>query len=184
MSFLQPPDTPDVAYEFFAPFAHVPGKYEGCRIRSATHGVLDTFIWLGPPVTVYVNSAAGQRYLAERYPEVAAHRVPAGDLRLREAEGGRVVQGSLRAGKGPLREVRLRVAALPGAKPVSKAYGGQGAPVWGSRRFTCWGVDLDLEARATGVLRWADGRTERLRGEPALLTLGSFGRIAPLQDKV
>jgi hypothetical protein len=39
--------------------------------------------------------------------------------------------------------------------------------------------DLDLDAKADGAIRWADGRRERLRGEPATVTLGSFGRLAP-----
>ncbi|MFA5860939.1 MAG: hypothetical protein WDA16_04530 [Candidatus Thermoplasmatota archaeon] len=32
VSFLAPPDGPEVQYEFYAPFAHVEGKFEWCRL--------------------------------------------------------------------------------------------------------------------------------------------------------
>ena len=182
--FLRPPDGPEVAYEFFAPFAHVPGKYEWCRIRSPTHGVFDTFILLGKSTsdaaTVYVNSALGEAFLRERYPECAAVRVPPGGLRVEESPDGRTVTGTLESKDGPLRSARMSLRAGPAALPRSVHYGGEGQPVWGGR-WTCWGVDLVLDAACDGRLVWADGRTEDLRGAAAVVTLGSFGRIAPLR---
>jgi hypothetical protein len=183
-AFLRPPDGPAVAYEFFAPFAHVAGRYEWCRIRSATHGVFETFILLGKggtsvPATVYVNSALGAAFMAERYPECTTVRVPPSGLSIAESADGRTVTGTLRATEGPLREASMTLRAGPGAIPKAVPYGGDGRPVWGSR-WTCWGVDLALDGHADGKLAWADGRVETLRGEACTVTLGSFGRLAPL----
>lgn len=182
--FLAPPDGPDVAYEFFAPFAHVPGRYEWCRIRSPTHGVFDTFILLGPTTghaaTVYVNSVLGANFMRDRYPECATFRVPPGALRIEESPDGRTVAGSLDAADGPVRLARMVLKAPAAAQPQQAPYGGTGGPVWGGR-WTCWGVDLNLPAAAQGRIAFADGRAEELRGAAAIVTLGSFGRIAPLQ---
>lgn len=181
MSWLRPEDGPEVVYEFFSPFAHVEGRYEWCRIRSPTHGVFDCFILLeAKPVVVYVNSAEGARFMAERYPESTAIRVAPRALRLCAKRDDRVVRGRLRAKEGPVRKVRMTLAASPSAVPKNVPYGGTGAPVWGSAEWTCWGVDLVLEGQAAGTLRFADGRKEVLKAVRALVTLGSFGRIAPL----
>lgn len=181
--FLAPPDTPDVVYEFFAPFAHVPGRWEWCRVRSPTHGVFDLFIALGAsvsePATVVVNSADGAAYLRDRYPECTAVRGPAFDLHLEERDAGKEVFGRLKAPRGPVLEAEMTLRTLLDARPQQAPYGGEGKPVWGSKRFTCWGVDLNLAARAEGWVRFADGREERLQGLHALVTLGSLGRIAP-----
>lgn len=183
--FLRPPDAPDVVYEFFAPFAHVPGRIEWCRIRSPTHGVFDCCIVLGASTahaaTVYVNSTLGAAFMAERYPECTAVRVPPGGLSLQESPDGATVTGRLRADAGPLREADMSLRAAPGAVPRQVPYGGEGKPVWGGR-WTCWGVDLNLDGSADGRLVWADGgRLETLRGVPCVVTAGSFGRIAPLR---
>jgi hypothetical protein len=179
----RPPDGPAVAYEFFAPFAHVAGKYEWCRVRSATHGVLDCFILLGKstagPATVYVNSTLGAAFMAERYPECKAVRVAPSGLSITDSPDGRTVTGSLKSADGPLREVTMTLRAGPGAIPKAVPYGGEGKPVWGSR-WTCWGVDLALDGHADGRLTWEDGRKESLGGVPCIVTLGSFGRLAPL----
>jgi hypothetical protein len=181
--FLRPPDGPGVAYEFFAPFAHVPGRYEWCRIRSATHGVFETFILLGKttshPATVYVNSALGAAFMKERYPECTAIRVPPSGLSIQESSDGRTVDGHLAAAEGPLRELTMTLRAPATALPKAVPYGGDGKPVWGGR-WTCWGVDLNLEGHADAKLVWTDGRVEALRGEPCIVTLGSFGRLAPV----
>lgn len=178
--FLAPPDDASVQYEFFAPFAHVPGRYEWCRIRSPSHGALDCFILLDTSTavaaTVYVGNDAGARFMADRYPECTTFRAR---LRLRESRDGRTVRGRMRAAAGPLRFARMSLRAARDVKAKQVAYGGTGAPVWGSR-WTCWGVDLNLEARADGRLRWRDGRRERLHGEAAVVTMGSFGRLAPV----
>ena len=179
--FLRPPDGPNVAYEFFAPFAHVPGKYEWCRIRSPKHGVFDCFILLGASTaeaaTVHVNSTLGAAFMAERYPECKAVRVPPGGLVLQESPDGATVTGRLRAPDGPLREADMTLRASAAGVPRQVPYGGEGKPVWGSR-FTCWGVDLTLDGSADGRLVWADGRKEDLRAVPCIVTRGSFGRIA------
>lgn len=181
--FLRPPDGPGVSYEFFAPFAHLPGRVEWCRLRTATHGVFDAFVALGrdtsAPATVYVNSALGAAFLAERFPECTAVRVPPSGLALSESPDGRTVTGALRAAEGPVREAAMTLRASPSAIPRAVPYGGDGRPVWGSR-WTCWGVDLALDGHADGRIAWADGRVEDLRGAPCIVTLGSFGRLAPL----
>lgn len=181
-SFLRPPDDAAVVYEFFAPFAHVPGKYEWCRIRSPTHGVFDVFILLGSstsvPATVYVNGTLGAAFMAERYPECTTLRVPPGGLRITESADGSTVTGVLEADQGPLQRVEMTLRSGPASLPRQVAYGGEGQPVWGSR-FTCWGVDLNVEGHADGHVVWADGRRVALRGTPCIVTRGSFGRIAP-----
>ena len=180
MTFLAPPDGPDVAYEFFAPFAHVEGKYEWCRIRSPTHGVFDTFILIErTPVVVYVNDEAGERFMKERYPECSTFRVAKDGLRIEERDGGLTVVGSLSAKEGPVRAARMTLQAKPGV-PRQVPYGTLGQPVWGSKRWTCWGVDLALEGQATGAIEFAEGYSTQLARERCIVTLGSFGRIAPL----
>src|SRR5690349_15803712 len=117
MTFLAPPDTPDVVYEFFAPFAHVEGKFEWCRLRTPTHGVFDAFILPGrSPVVVYVDTEAGERFMKERYPECETHRVSPGALRIEERDEGRTVQGVLTARAGPVRAARMTLTA-PVQKP-------------------------------------------------------------------
>jgi hypothetical protein len=184
VAFLRPEDGVDVVYEFFAPFAHVPGRYEWCRIRSPTHGVFDTFIALGrsteDPAAVYVNSELGAAFLRDRFPECQAIRVPPAQLALKESADGRTVTGRLRAAAGPVREADMALRAPAAAIPRAVPYGGEGRPVWGSR-WTCWGVDLVLDGRAEGHVVHVDGRREAVRG-PCIVTLGSFGRIAPLGE--
>jgi hypothetical protein len=183
--FLAPPESVDVVYEFFAPFAHVPGRYEWCRIRSPTHGVFDTFIVLSPagtsaPATVYVAHDAGERFMRERYPECETHRVGMDELRIEERDAGRTLVCDLRARSGPVRAAKMTFQAPGGATPRAVPYGGDGAPVWGSKRFTCWGVDLALDATVVGAVERAEGYVEPLQRVAGILTLGSFGRIAPL----
>jgi hypothetical protein len=181
MAWLRPPDGPGVAYEFYAPFAHVPGRYEWCRVRSPTHGVFDLFVLLGAgpsaPVTVYLDSREAEAFMEERYPECLAFG--AREVSIQERDAGRTVLGHLRTREGPLRGARMQLAATPDAPLEQVPYGGEGEPVWGSRRWTCWGVDLALRGHADGRVRAADGDHDELRGAPAVITLGSFGRIAP-----
>lgn len=157
----------------------MPGQYEWCRIRSPSHGVFDCFILLGAstsvPATVYVADDAGARFMADRYPECTTIRA---QVSIVESRAGRKVKGRMRAREGPLAWARMTMQAIPGGVPKQAPYGGTGAPVWGSR-WTCWGVDLNLDATADGVVKWSDGRAEMLRGVPAIVTAGSFGRIAP-----
>lgn len=179
--FLAPEDGPDVVYEFFAPFAHIEGRYEWCRIRSPTHGVFDVFIVLGATTaeaaTVYVNSVLGQAFMQERYPECTTVRVAPGALRIEESADGCTVRGRLAADEGPVHDADLELVASPQQIPRQVPYGGTGAPVWGSR-YTCWGVDLVLDGKAIGHVNGPE-REERFQGEPCLVTVGSFGRIAP-----
>ncbi|MES2155009.1 MAG: hypothetical protein V4510_07725 [bacterium] len=183
MAFLKPDDTPDVAYEFFAPFAHVEGKYEWCRIRSPTHGVFDCFILLGAttsvPATVYVNSVLGQAFMRERYPECATIRVNPGQLKVDESPDGRTVTGTLSTTEGPVRAASMTLRAPAAAIPTAVPYGGEGKPVWGGR-WTCWGVDLNVAGSCDGSIERQDGKRVVLRGTPCIVTLGSFARIAPL----
>lgn len=182
--FLQPPDDAGVVYEFFAPFAHVPGRYEWCRIRSPTHGVFDVFIVLGSstsvPATVYVDSDQGEAFMEDRYPECTCIRTDEQGLYLEESPDGRVLQCRMTAPIGPVRRAEMEFRAGPGL-PQQGPYGGTGDPVWGSERFTCWGVDLNLDARVNGSLKTAGGPVT-FQDEPGILTLGSFGRIAPLPE--
>lgn len=185
MTFLKPTDTPGTVYEFFAPFAHVEGRYEWCRIRSPTHGVFDVFILLGAstsdPATVYVSSDAGALFMQERYPACATFRVDGKDLVIRERDDGRTVEGELHAATGPVSCATMRFTAARDA-PVSQVpYGGEGRPIWGNEARTCWGVDLVVRGRANGGVTWRDDTRgpEQLEDVPASITLGSFGRIAP-----
>lgn len=177
--FLSPPDDADTVYEFFSPFVHVPGRYEWCRVRSPTHGVFALFIVLGEntavPATVYTADAAGMAFMRERYPECTALRADV--LSLSESGGGYTVSGRMAVDKGPVREAHMTFRADPDALPRQEPYGGTGGPVWGSR-FTCWGVDLTLPARVEGRVLTTEG-PRSVSGTEAVLTLGSFGRIAP-----
>ncbi len=165
--------------EFFAPFAHVPGRYEVCRIRSPTHGVFDSFIVLGEstsvPATVYVASDAGGEFMAQRYPECATLR--ADHLGIDESDDALTVRCALRASIGPIRKASIRFQADAGT-PREVPYGAQDRPVWGSR-WACTGVDLELDARVTGHLHGPDVDV-RFEEDPGILTVGSYGHIRPL----
>ncbi len=167
---------PETVYEFFAPFAHIPGKYEWCRIRSPTHGIFDCFIVLGAttaePATVYVASSNGLQFMAQRYPECTT--IEATLLELSESADGLTVGVRMQAGDGPLTAVDVAVAAEAGV-PVQVPYGGANASVWGSR-FTCWGVDLNLPGKAQGHIAGPDGRHD-VGGADGIVAVGSFGRI-------
>ncbi len=180
--FLRPSDGPAVVYEFFAPFAHVEGKYEWCRIRSPTHGVFDTFILLGAstavPATVYVNSVLGQAFMRDRYPECTTYRVNPGNLKIDESADGRTIAATVTATEGPITSAIMSLRAPPAAIPQAAPYGGDGKPIWGSR-WTCWGVDLNLAGSCDGQIVRADGKKVVLRGTPCIVTVGSFARIAP-----
>ncbi len=165
--------------EFFAPFAHVPGRYEWCRIRSPTHGVFDVFIVLGPstadPATVYVRDDEGAAFMRERYPECDTFRVHADDLSIEEAREGRTVVGRLVSRDGPVRRAAMTFHGAD-AVPEEVPYGGDGAPVWGSR-FTCTGVDLNVPAVVDGYVETADEDREDFHDAPAVVTLGSYGTL-------
>jgi hypothetical protein len=118
--------------------------------------------------------------MADRYPECETHRVAPDGLRIEERDAGRTVVGTLSARAGPIRAARMTLSAPAAAVPRAVPYGGTGRPVWGSKRWTCWGVDLVLDGAATGAVEWTDGVVEQLQRAPCLVTLGSFGRIAPL----
>lgn len=174
----------NAVWEFFSPFAHIPGKYEWCRIHSSTHGSFDCFILLGSstavPPSVYVNADNGERFMRERYPESAVYRVAPGRLRLRASIDGCAVRGVLTAKTGPVRKAAMKFRADAAQLPAAIAYGGKDFPVWGGR-WACEGVDLVREGRCEGSIRFSDGRTETLKAESCAVTAGSFGRIAPLK---
>ena len=170
----------NAVWEFFSPFAHIPGRYEWCRIHSPTHGSFDTFIVIRestdrPPV-VYVNSPEGQRFMAERYPESSCFMVKKEKLRIRSADDGATVEGRLEADEGPISRAQMRLAADPSAVPEALPYGNADFAVWGSR-WACEGVDLERQGRCTGRLLHADGTEEIFTEEPCTVTAGSFARI-------
>jgi hypothetical protein len=162
----------DDVYEFFAPFCHIEGKYEWCRIRSPTHGAFNVFIELGAstqvPATVYVEDDAGQAFMDERYPESTAIR--ARRVTINEESNGYTVNCYMNS-DGAVKEAQMVFKAKPGI-PTQAPYSGQS--VWGSK-FACEGVDLNLKALAKGMVRREDG-VETL-SQAGIVTLGSFGKI-------
>jgi len=170
-------------WEFYGPFAHIEGKYEWCRIKTTTHGSFDTFILFpySEMVTVYVIDDAGERFMRERYPECDTYR--AQRLHIDEYQAGAVVKGLLTANMGPVREAGMHFTALPGL-PRAVEYGGNDKPVWNSKRFACWGVDLILDARVSGQIVWQDNRLETLADVPAIVASGSFGHIVPIETNI
>ena len=133
----------NAVWEFFSPFAHIPGRYEWCRIHSPTHGSFDTFIVIRestdrPPV-VYVNSPEGQRFMAERYPESSCFMVEKEKLTIRSADDGATVEGRLEADEGPI----SRAQNAPGRRSL----GGTGGGSVRQRRFCRVGQPLGLRRR-------------------------------------
>ncbi len=175
------PGSPGVDMEFYGPFAHIPGRLEWCRIRSPTHGVFDTCIVIeqttSDPVTVYVNADNGEAFMHDRFPECTTIRVPADALQMLESDGGHRLDCHLTADDGPLRAVHMTFQAAH-AKPRQVPYGGQGRPVWGSR-YTCDGIDLELDADVVGKMQRHDGARD-LRGSPGIITVGSMGKLTLL----
>jgi hypothetical protein len=169
-------------YEFYAPFAHIPGRYELARIHSPTHGSFDSLIVITTttdrPVVVYVNSDAGERFMADRYPESTTVRVSKDAMVLEGDPWSPVVSGRLVADEGPVRRVDLRFTiADDSLLPTAVPYGGGDFPVWGSG-FTCSGVDLELPAEVSGEVVSTHGNTERWNGDSGVITRGSFGAIS------
>lgn len=169
-------------YEFYAPFAHIPGRFEWARIHSTTHGSFDCFIIIHEgtqePVTVYVNSEIGARFMAERYPESRAIRVGEHELSIVSGARGRTLETRLTAEEGPVRSATMTFTAEPEALPRAVPYGGPEERVWGSR-YACEGVDLELPTGISGeVVR--EEVVEELAATEAVLTLGSYGRITEL----
>ena len=165
--------------EFYSPFAHIPGRYEWCRIHCPSHGSFDTFIVINAgrtdtAVTVYVNSNAGEAFMADRYPESRCIRLEAAQLTIEASPDGRTVRGRLSASEGPVREAKMHFESKPEAALKESAYGGGDFAVWGSR-WSCTGVDMELEARVSGSLVREDGRDD-ISGN-GILTLGSYGHI-------
>ncbi len=170
--------------EFYGPFAHIPGRYEWCRIHSPSHGSFDTFIVIETTtdarVTVYVNSENGEAFMADRYPESSCIRVSKDDLVLATSADGHMVTGSLSASEGPVRDASM-VFLSPSEASVSESdYGGESFRVWGSR-WACTGVDLELKALCNGRLKEESGE-QIFKGEEGVITLGSYGRIEPFGE--
>jgi hypothetical protein len=221
-----PPGSLDgVDVEFYGPFAHLPGRYEWCRLHTATHGSFDSFIVLGAstrdPATVYVASAAGQAFMRERFAACTTIRVPPDALRIRQSYDGRTVTGRLQvaiaaatphgggtppaggtpnrlgaapaergaaeastpdaaagapasgAAAAPVRRAEMELVATGQPRPV--VYG-HGRVVWGGP-YTCWGVDLEMEARVHGFVERVDGSRESFDGEAGVVTAGSIGYL-------
>lgn len=169
--------------EFYAPFAHIEGRYEACRIHSTGYGSFDCVIVIektvSDPVSVYVAAESGRAFMADRFPRSACHPVDPARLTLSGEPGGRRVFCALQADAGPLRLLRLEFRAPEDARPTAVPYGGSDVPVWGGG-FTCEGVDLALPATALGRIVRTDGTAEDIE-TPAILTLGSVGYLRRMQ---
>lgn len=170
-------------WEFYSPFAHIPGKYEWCRIHSPTHGSFDTFIVLAEstdrPPWVYVNSENGERFMAERYPESAVYKLRPQDLTIEASPDACTVEGRLSSAAGPAADVRMRLSADVRDIPHALPYGGESFAVWGSR-WSCTGVDLVRSGHCDGHIEIRNEERYILRSVPCIVCAGSFGRINPL----
>ncbi len=171
--------------EFYAPFVHVPGRYEWCCIHSVTHGSFVCFIVVHDgtdrPVTVYHCSSHAARFMADRFPESEAISVPPSRLRIEAIDpvtgsGDRIVRCRLSAATGPVALARMTFLSPVHAVPRPTPYGGAGLPVWGSR-WTCEGVDMEVDASVVGYVRLRDGRRDQLGDDRAVVTVGSYGRL-------
>ncbi len=173
-----------MTHEFYAPFFHLPGRYEWCTIHAEHYGSFDCFIVIhsttDQPVTVYLSAENGRRFMAGRFPESTTIQVSPDALRI-EARGTRSAGGYLEAQAGPVRHVEMEFNAEPGATPAACVYGAPLFAVWGSR-FSCEGVDLNLAARARGRVLTATGAEERFADEPGIITSGSYGRLTELRS--
>ena len=169
--------------EFYAPFAHIPGCYEWCRIHCPSHGSFDTFIVIetetDEAVTVYVASDAGAAFMADRYPESRCIRVPEGALSITADASGRRVEGFLESSEGPVSLAEMTFEAPADGPLADRAYGGEGHRVWGGR-WSCAGVDLEAAASVSGRVV-TEGRERCIDGTDAVLTLGSYGTIRRLE---
>ncbi len=122
-------------YEFYCPFAHIPGFYEWARIHSPAYGSFDCFIIIhnkdtAKPVTVYVNSDIGARYMRNRYPQSLCYRVSPESLKLHSEAEGRTVVGHLEAAEGPIQRVTMKFIAGGDVPPKESMYGGDQFFVW------------------------------------------------------
>lgn len=169
-------------YEFYSPFAHIPGQFEWARVHSPTHGSFDCFIVIhegtDKPVTVYVNSNTGEQFMADRYPESRAIRLGEHDLSIVAGAQGRTLECRMEAAEGPVRFATMTFTADRDALPKAAPYGGPKERVWGSR-YSCEGVDLELLSGVSGEIILEDGG-EEIAATEAVITLGSFGKISEL----
>jgi hypothetical protein len=168
---------PGERVEFYTPFAHIPNRYEVCRIHAEGYGSFDVLILIDEstdrPVTVYVNSDTGSRFMVEQYPESTCVRVSPEALRIQATGDGRRVACELDAETGPLRSARLQFEAAADAVPEAVGYGGAEFAVWGSPYY-CRGVDLNVRATVTGQLATTDGSVEEI-DQTGIIALGSVG---------
>lgn len=165
--------------EFYAPFAHIPGKYEWCRIHSAGYGSFDTFIIIedrtDTPVTVYLTSEKGGAFMRDRYPESRVYQ--AEHLIISTEDAGRTVSGNLKATEGPVSNSTMVFTGLSDTAGRIVPYGADDYAVWGSQ-WSCSGVDMEISCRVTGTIT-QEGSTEIIDSN-AVVTLGSYGIIRPL----
>jgi len=169
--------------EFYSPFAHIEGRYEVCRIHSPSHGTFDTFIVVetttDQPVTVYVNSPDGERFMKDRYPRCGCVRVGAGDLAIESSADDSLVRGTLRSDVGPVRRAEVEFRTTGSPRPVEVGYGGPDFTVWGSD-WSCTGVDLNVPALVTATIT-LENETVEIRDTPdalsGIIALGSYGTL-------
>ena len=170
---------PEQFTEFYSPFAHIPGRYEWCRLHNAHYGSFLLFIVIhgatDKPVTVYVDSDAGATYMRDLYPESTAYKLAPGSLRLSQDADSGAVSGSLSTIQGPIRGVRMRFDPVAGAPLRESPYGGEEFRVWGSA-WSCTGVDLEAPAVVNGSVH-EPTRAIEFDGTEAVIALGSYGHI-------
>lgn len=164
--------------EFYAPFAHIPGRYEWCRMHCPSHGSFDTFIYIhsstDEPVTVYVNDPKGQAFMSDRFPESQCILVRPQDLTMMTSTDETQLWGKLMSDRGPVRKALMHFLVDSKSPVVQQPYGGENFMVWGSR-WTCTGVDLEQKAH---VLGWVDETKGLISIDcEAIITLGSHGLI-------
>ena len=166
----------DEVHEFYGPFTMVEGLIEFVRVASPGYGEMDMAYLLGrKPPTVYVNSAAGERFLGTRFPKVERYRLADDSFSINDFDRGHAIAAELESDRGPLRQAALVVRAHPQTEYVAERYSADN--VWGGL-FDCHGIDMRLAARARGMIRWAEGRVETV-DRSATLFRGSYGRITP-----
>ncbi|WP_037573038.1 hypothetical protein [Spirochaeta cellobiosiphila] len=164
--------------EFYSPFAHIPGRYEWCRIHSPSHGSFDTFIYIhtttDQPVTVYVNDLKGQSFMRDRFPESDCVLVKPEDLVIMTSSEGKYLWGKLISDKGPVKKAMMNFTIDLDSPVVEQDYGSEAFMVWGSQ-WTCTGIDMEQQAH---VLGWVEEEKGLISLDcEGILTAGSQGLI-------
>ncbi len=165
--------------EFYSPFAHIPGRFEWCRIHAPSHGSFDSFIYIhsttDQPVTVYVNCQQGEQFMADRYPESQCIRVKPEQLTINSSQDGSLLTGYLSANEGPVRSALMTFHTKIISDLCTSNYGSDQFKVWGSQ-WVCQGIDLERKATVNGFVH-TEADNINFQEETAILTFGSHGTI-------